>query len=93
VRSSGSVVRVTSAPEDTEVIARRGTEEILVWSQSRGGSGRKAVEQLGGGMEAIRLEARGQRGLEQKGAHDIVRGTNHPLSLAVPGRGVRTRHV
>jgi hypothetical protein len=35
VRSSGGGVRVTSAPEDTKVIvARRGTEESVVRSQS-----------------------------------------------------------
>ena len=34
-------------------------------------------------MEALRPEARGQRGLDQ----------NHPLSLAVLRRGIRTRHT
>ena len=38
-------------------------------------------------MEALRPEARGQRGLDQKGAHDVVRRANHPLSLAVLRRG------
>jgi hypothetical protein len=43
--SSGSDVRVASAPEDTEVIiARRGTEETMVWGQSRGTCGRKMVK-------------------------------------------------
>jgi hypothetical protein len=60
VRSSGSGVRVISAPEDTKVIvARRGTEESVVRSQSRGSSGRRTVEQIGGGVEALGLEARG----------------------------------
>ena len=44
-------------------------------------------------MEALRPEARGQRGLGQKGAHDVVRRANHPLSLAVLRRGIRTRHT
>ena len=44
-------------------------------------------------MEALSPEARGQRGLDQKGAHDIVRRANHPLSLAVLRRGIRTRHT
>ena len=35
----------------------------------------------------------GQRGLDQKGAHDVVRRANHPLSLAVLGRGIRIRHA
>jgi hypothetical protein len=60
VRSSGSGVRVTSAPEDTKVIGR---------------------------------EAQGQRGLDQKGAHDVVRGPNHALSLAVLWGGIQTRHA
>ena len=38
-------------------------------------------------------EAGRQRGLDQKGAHDIVRRANHPLRLAVLGRGIRTRHT
>jgi hypothetical protein len=93
LRSSGSGVRVTSAPEDTMIVARRGTEESIVRSQSRGSSGRKTVEEVGGGMEALGPEARGQRGLDQEGAHDVVRGPNHALSLAVLGRGIRTKHA
>ena len=38
-------------------------------------------------------KARGQRGLDQKGAHDVIRRAKHPLSLAVLGRGIRTRHT
>ena len=44
-------------------------------------------------MEALSPEARGQRGLDQKGAHDVVRRANHPLSLAILRRGIRTRHT
>ena len=44
-------------------------------------------------MEALRPEALGQRGLDQKGAHDVVRRANHPLSLAVLRRCIRTRHT
>ena len=55
-------MRVTSTPEDTKVIvARRGTEESMVRSQSRGSSGRKTVEQVGSGVETLRPETRGQR--------------------------------
>ena len=75
------------------VVARRGTEKSVVWSGSRRSSGRKTVEQVGGGVEALSPEARGQRSLDQKGAHDVVRRANHPLSLAVLGRGIRTRHA
>jgi hypothetical protein len=60
VRSSGGDVRVTGTIEDTKVIvARRGIEESLVRSWSRGGSGRKTIEQVGGGVEALCPEARG----------------------------------
>src|SRR6185312_5160245 len=64
----------------------------VVWSGSRRSSGRKTVEKVGGGVEALSPEALGQRGLDQKGAHDVVRRANHPLSLAVLRRGIRTRH-
>ena len=61
VRSSGGDVRITCTPEDTKVVvARRGTEKNGVWSESRGSSGRKAVEQVGGGVEALSPEARGR---------------------------------
>jgi hypothetical protein len=36
---------------------------------------------------------RWQRRLDQEGAHDIVRGPNHALSLAILGIGIRTRHA
>ena len=81
VRSGGGGVRVTRTTEDP------------MWSGSRRSSGRKTVEQVGGGVEALSLEARGQRGLDQKSAHDVVRRANHPLSLAVLRRGIRTRHT
>ena len=44
-------------------------------------------------MEALSPEAWGQGSLDQKGAHDVVRRANHPLSLAVLMRGIRTRHT
>jgi len=44
-------------------------------------------------VEALSPEARGQRRLDQNGAHDVVRRANHPLSLAVLRRGIRTRHT
>src|SRR6185503_14478468 len=34
-----------------------------------------------------------RRSLDQKGAHDVVRRTNHPLILVVLRRGIRTRHA
>ena len=48
---------------------------------------------MGGGVESLNPEAGRQRGLDQKGAHDVVRRANHPLSLAVLRRGIRTRHT
>ena len=61
MRSGGGGVRVTRTPKDPKVVvARRGTEESVVWSGSRRSSGRKAVEQLGGGVEALSPEARGR---------------------------------
>ena len=65
----------------------------MVWSGSKRSSGRKTVEQVGGGVEALSPEAQGQRGLDQKGAHDVVLRANHPLSLAILRRGIRTRHT
>jgi hypothetical protein len=60
VRSSGGGVRVTSAPKDTKVIvARRGTEESVVRSQSRRKCGRKTVKQVGGGVKTLYPDARG----------------------------------
>jgi hypothetical protein len=83
VRSSGSKVRVARAPEYTKVIvARRGTEDNMVWSRSRGSCGRKTVKKVGGGVKTLCPEARGQGGLDQKGAHDVVCG---------PARGGRSR--
>ena len=61
VRSSGGDVRVTYTPEDPKVVVvRRGTKKSVVWSGSRRSSGRKAVEQVGGGVEALSPEARGR---------------------------------
>ena len=52
MRSSGGGVRVTRTPEDPKVVVeRRGTEKSVVWSGSRGSRGRKAVKQVGGGVE------------------------------------------
>jgi hypothetical protein len=51
VGRSGSGVGVTRTPEDAKVIVlRRGTEECVVWRRSGTGSGRKTVEEVGGGV-------------------------------------------
>jgi hypothetical protein len=71
----------------------RGTKESLVSGGSWGGSRRKAVNQVGGGVETLSPEAWRQRSLDQEGAHDIVRGPNHVLNLSIMGRGIQTRHA
>jgi hypothetical protein len=70
------------------VIARRGTEEGVVWRRSGTGSERKTVEEVGGGVQALSPEASRKRGLKQNGAHGVVGGANHPFSLAILGRGI-----
>jgi hypothetical protein len=94
MRSSGSKIRVASAPEDMKVsISGRGTEESVVRSRSERSGGRKTVEKVGGGVKALYPEARGKGGLDQKSAHDIVCGPNHALCLAILWRSIRTRHT
>jgi hypothetical protein len=84
VRRSGSGVGVTRTPKDAKVIVpRRGTEQGMVWCRSGTGSGRKAVEEVGGGVQALSPEASRERGLKQKGAHDVVDGANHAFSFAI----------
>ena len=52
MRSSGGDVRITCTSEDMKVVVvKRGTEKSVVWSGSRRSSGRKAVKQVGGGVE------------------------------------------
>ena len=68
MRSGGGGVRVTRTPEDPKVVvARRGTEKSVVWSGSRRSSGRKTVEQVDGGVEALSPEARGAEKLGSEG--------------------------
>jgi len=94
VGSGGGGVRVTRTPEDSKVVvARRGTEESVVWPGSWAGSGRKAVKEVAGGVQALSPEASRKRGLKQKGAHGVVGGANHALSLAVLRGGIRARHA
>jgi hypothetical protein len=79
-----AVLGVTRTPKDAKVIVpRRGTEKGVVWRRSGTGSGRKTVEEIGGGVQALSPEASRKRGLKQKGAHSVVGGANHPFSLAI----------
>jgi hypothetical protein len=48
---------------------------------------------MGGGVETLSPEARGQGGLEEESAHNVVRGANYALSLAILGRSIRIRHA
>jgi hypothetical protein len=57
VRSGGGGVRVARTPEDSKVIVPRGPEKSVVWGGRRAGSGRKAVKEVGGGMQALSPEA------------------------------------
>jgi hypothetical protein len=67
MRSSGSKVRVASAPEDTKVgVSGRGTEESVVRSRSGRSGGRKAVEKVGGGVKTLpRSAGKGMPGSEE----------------------------
>jgi hypothetical protein len=81
---SGSGVGVTRAPEDAKVIvSRRGAEKGVVWRRSGTCSGRKTVEEVGGGVQALSPEASRKRSLKQKGAHGVVGGANHAFNLAI----------
>jgi hypothetical protein len=81
---SGSGVGITRTPKHAEVIVpRRGTKEGVVWRGSGTDSGRKTVEEIGGSVQALGPEASRKRGLKQEGAHGVVGGANHPLSLAI----------
>jgi hypothetical protein len=65
VGSGGYGVRVTRTPKDLKVIVpRRGTEKSMVWCGSEAGSGRKTVKEIGGGVQALSLEASRKRCLE-----------------------------
>jgi len=60
VGSGGCGVRVTCTPKDPKVvISRRGTEKSVVWCRSGTSSGRKAVKEIGGGVQALSPEASG----------------------------------
>jgi len=94
VRSGDGGVRVTRTPKDTKVIvARRGAEKSVMWRGSWAGSRRKAVKEVGGGVQALGLEASRKRGLKEKSAHGVVGGANHALNLAVLRGGIQARHA
>lgn len=51
------------------------------------------IQNVRSGVEALKPVGRQKGGLEKKGAHNVVDGTNHPLNLAIPLGGVGTQHV
>ena len=93
MRSGGGGVGVTRTPKDSKVIIARGTKESVVRCGSWTSSGRKAVKEVSGGVQALGPEASRKRGLEQESAHGVVGGTNHALSLAVLRGGIRASHA
>jgi hypothetical protein len=65
VGRSDSGVGVTRTPKDAKMIVpRRGTEKGMVWCRSGTGSGRKTVEEVSGGVQALSPEASWERGLK-----------------------------
>lgn len=72
------------------VIRWSGAKESKLGCGSINCLSRKAIKEVGGGVKALCLVARRDRGLEEQGVHDVVSGTNHMLSLAILGRSVRT---
>jgi len=93
VRSCGGEVRVAGAPEDTQVlVGGSGAEQGKVRSGGTERLGGKAVQQVGGGVEALSPVTGREGGLEQQGAHDVVGGANHALGLAVLRRSVGAGH-
>jgi len=70
-----------------------GTEESVVWCGSWTGSGRKAVKEVSGGVQALGPEASKKRGLKEKSTHGVVGGANLALSLVVLRGGIQARHA
>ena len=92
--SGGGGVWVTRTPLDPKVIiARTGAEKSVVWPGSWTGSGRKAIQEVGGVVQALSPETSRKRGLKEKSAHGVIGGANHALNLAVLRGGIRARHV
>jgi hypothetical protein len=87
VRGSGRKVMIASVLEHTKaVIGGRGAKESKVGRGVRKRLGGEAVEQIGSSGQPLGPVASGKGGLEQQGAHDVVCGANHALSLTFLGR-------
>ena len=55
--------------------------------------GGKKVEEVFSSMESLNPEGRGSRRLKQKGADNVISGTDDTLSFTVLGVGVRAAHA
>jgi hypothetical protein len=90
---SGREVRVASAPKNPKVVVGGGgAKQCREGSGVRNRLGGEAVEEVGGSYQALSPVARGKGGLEEQGAHDIVRGANHALRPAVLRGRIGARH-
>ena len=59
-----------------------------MWRAGRERFGRQDVEKMGCFLQCFNLEAGEERSLEQKGAHNVISGTDDALSLTILGGGV-----
>ena len=93
MRSGGGEIRVSSAPENTEMIVGGvDAEESEVRSGVSNRLGGQTVE-VGGSGEGLSPVVSRKGGLKEQGAHDIVRCANHALSPTILRRRVGARHA
>jgi hypothetical protein len=89
MRSDSRGVRIASIAEDAEVVVGWG---VVV--QGEVGSGkahrrqRKAVEEVGGGVQGLCLVAGRERRLKEKATYHISGGADHALGPSVLSGGV-----
>jgi hypothetical protein len=94
MRSSSRSVRIASTAEYAEVVVGGG---CVV--QGEVGSGmahrrrRKAVEEVGGGVQGLCPVAGRERRLKEKAADHISGGVNHALGPVVMSKGVGAREA
>jgi hypothetical protein len=94
MRSGSGGVRIASTAEDAEVVVGGGCAV-----QGEAGSGkahcrrRKAVEEVGGGVQGLCPVAGRERRLKEKAADHISGGANHVFGPSVLSRGVGAREA
>jgi hypothetical protein len=92
--SSGSEIRVASAPEDTKmIIGGMDAEKSKVRSGVVNHLGGQMVEEVGGSGEGLGLVVSRKGSLKEQRAHDIVRCANHVLTPTVLRRRLGARHT